>query len=91
MSIFTKGIELHDPSGKRLSGMKQYERVFDALRFLRRTTMQDAEMTYRIVVVDEAIRVRWSLKMWMRDPALGLTNMVTNGEPALVHIDGVSN
>jgi hypothetical protein len=36
------------------------------------------------------IRVRWSAKLWMRDPALGLTKMA-NGEPAVVHLDGVSN
>ena len=28
--------------------------------------------------------------LWMRDPALGLTTMA-NGEPAVVHLDGVSN
>jgi len=33
--------------------------------------------------------VRWNAKLWMRDPATGLTTLV-NGEPALVHIDGVS-
>ena len=92
LSIFTQDVELHDPSGKRLSGRKQYERVFDALRFLRRTTMQDAEVTYRLVVVEEKIRVRWTAKLWMRDPALGLTSLPgSNGEPALVHIDGVSS
>ena len=50
LSIFTENVELHDPSGKRLSGLRQYEKVFDMLRFLRRTTMQDAEVTYRLVV-----------------------------------------
>jgi len=90
LSIFTKQIELWDPSGKRLSGIRQYEKLFDLLIFLRRTTMQDAKVTYRLVVADEKIRVRWSAKLWMRDPALGLTNLM-NGEPAVVHIDGVSN
>ena len=60
------------------------------LRFLRRTTMQDAQVTYRLVVQDERIRVRWSAKLWMRDPALGMTKL-PNGEQALVHLDGVSN
>ena len=39
-AIFNEDIELHDPSGKRLSGLRQYKKVFDMLRFLRRTTMQ---------------------------------------------------
>jgi len=90
LSIFTSEMELHDPSGRRLKGLKQYEKVFDMLRFLRRTTMQDAQVTYRLVVVDERIRVRWTAKVWLRDPALGLTKMA-NGEPIVVHLDGVSN
>jgi hypothetical protein len=55
LSIFSDSIELHDPSGKRLSGIKQYERMFDALRFLRRTTMQDAQLTYRLVLTDQKV------------------------------------
>ena len=91
LSIFTENVELHDPSGKRLTGHRQYEKVFDMLRFLRRTTMQDAEVSYRLVVTgDERIRVRWTAKLWMRDPALGVTRL-PNGEQALVLLDGVSN
>ena len=56
MSIFTNNIELHDPSGKRLAGKTQYERVFDALRFLRRTTMQDAQVGIRLVADDKSVR-----------------------------------
>lgn len=56
LSIFADNLELHDPSGKRLQGKKQYERVFDALRFLRRTTMQDAIVTHRIVADDSTVR-----------------------------------
>jgi hypothetical protein len=56
MSIYTDNIELHDPSGKRLAGKKQYERVFDALRFLRRTTMQDAQVGIRLVADDKSVR-----------------------------------
>merc|ERR1719440_2584787 len=90
LSIFTEHVELRDPSGKRLKGKENYEKVFDALRFLRRTTMQDAQVTYRLVVVDMKIKVRWSAKLWMRDPIIGSTSMY-NGEPAVVHLDGVSN
>jgi len=91
LSIFTKDVQLHDPSGKRLSGLRQYDRVFDMLRFLRSSCMQDAEITYRLVVDhDEKIKVRWSTKLWMRDPALGLTSLLASGTPALVHLDGVS-
>jgi len=87
-SIFRSDVELHDPSGKRLQGLKQYERVFDMLRFLRRTTMQDAQLTQRLVISGEAVRVRWSAKLWMRDPALGYNTFA--GEPVLVHLDGIS-
>ena len=82
LSIFTPTVELFDPSGKRLQGVSQYERIFDMLRFLRRTTMQEAELTYRIVVHDGTIRVRWCAKMHVRDPALGFTSLNV--------IDGVS-
>lgn len=56
LSIFTSTMELHDPSGKRLRGLNQYEKIFDMLRFLRRTTMQDAQVTHRLVVVDDRVR-----------------------------------
>ena len=82
LSIFTPTVELFDPSGKRLQGVSQYERIFDMLRFLRRTTMQEAELTYRIVVHEGTIRVRWCAKMHVRDPALGFTSLNV--------IDGVS-
>ena len=58
------------------------EDVNFVLRFLRRTTMQDAEITYRLVTHDDEIRVRWSAKMYLRDPAFGLTTLNI--------IDGVS-
>ena len=65
LSIFTSALELHDPSGKRLKGLNQYEKIFDMLRFLRRTTMQDAQVTHRTVVVDDRVRHRSS------SPSLG--------------------
>ena len=34
------------------------------------------------------MRVRWSAKIWARDPALGLHSF--GGEPALFHLDGIS-
>ena len=79
-----------DSNGKRIVGIKRYERLFDTMRFVRSTMMQDAEISYRLVVVDDRIRVRWNAKLWMRDPALGLTTLV-NGEPALAHLDRGSN
>ena len=62
LSIFSQDITVHDPSGKRLHGLVQYEQLFAALRFVRRTAMQDAELTYRLHLVDERIHVRWSAK-----------------------------
>eukprot|EP00965_Chrysotila_dentata_P075910 2508019-Pleurochrysis_carterae.AAC.1 len=52
-SIFVPEVELHDPSGMRIRGLKQYSRIFDMIRFLRRTTMQDAQLTYRLVVTGD--------------------------------------
>ena len=75
LTIFSDDVQLHDPSGKRLQGLGKYEKGFDMLRLLRRTTMQDAEITYRLVTHDDEIRVRWSAKMYLRDPAFGLTTL----------------
>jgi len=88
-SIFVPEVELHDPSGMRIRGLKQYSRIFDMIRFLRRTTMQDAQLTYRLVVTGDTVRVRWSAKLWMRDPAFGMSHTF-NGDPAVIHIDGIS-
>ena len=80
-SIYTEDVTLADPSGLRLRGKDKYRRVFEGLRFLRTTVMRDAEITYRIVLVDATVRVRWNAKLWVRD-------MI--GHPNLVHVDGVS-
>jgi len=85
LSIFAEDIEVHDPSGKRLKGLEQYERVFGMLRFLRRTVMQDAQLTHRLVVSGKEIRMRWNAKLLIRDPSLGVFT-----EPILATIDGVS-
>ena len=85
LSIFSQDITVHDPSGKRLHGLVQYERLFAALRFVRSAAMQDAELTYRLHLVDEQIHVRWSAKLFMHHIALpGLEN------DAPVQLDGVS-
>jgi len=83
LSIFRDDIELADASGKRLSGLTQYSRVFAALRFLRSTAMSTDEVTYRLIVRDDTIRVRWTAKLWMR----GLAGL---GASELVQLDGVS-
>jgi hypothetical protein len=87
LSIFTDSVEFHAMGEKRLTGIKQYERVFNALRFLRRTTMKNADMTYRVTLQGEQIKVRFSSKLKMRDPITGLT--AGKGEADL-YIDGVS-
>lgn len=83
-SIFTEDIELFDPSGKRLSGLQQYASVFSGLRLLRRAAMTGSEVTYRLVVHDQTIRVRWTAKLWMRAMLPGL------GSDTPVQLDGVS-
>lgn len=87
LSIFTDEVEFHAMGEKRLSGIRQYERVFNAIRFLRRTTMKSAEMTYRVTLQGEQIKVRWNSKLKMRDPITGLT--AGKGEADL-YIDGIS-
>ena len=85
LSIFSQDITVHDPSGKRLHGLVQYEQLFAALRFVRRTAMQDAELTYRLHLVDERIHVRWSAKMYMHH--LTLPGLDNDGP---VQLDGLS-
>ena len=81
-SIFHRDVELHDPSGKRLKGITQYVLLFDMIRLLRRTAIQDSEVTYRMDDLGDEIRVRWNAKLWVRDPLLGIVD--------LFHLDGVS-
>lgn len=78
-SIFTPEITLHDPL---VSGMLQYKGLFRMMRFLRHTTMHDSEIMHRIVVRDETIHVRWSVKLWMDHPLLP--------SHSVVHLDGLS-
>ena len=88
LSLFVDAVELHGPSGQRLSGKGQYTAVLDLLRFSRRVAMQDAELTHRITIDGRSVRVRWSAKLWLKDPTLGLTSF--QQEPVLVNVDGVS-
>jgi len=76
LSIFREDVELRDESGGvRLRGKRAYSKVFDMLRFLRRTGMSDAEVTYHIFVNDATIRMRWSAKLKLRDPAFGMQRL----------------
>mmetsp|Transcript_76112 Transcript_76112/g.126856 ORF Transcript_76112/g.126856 Transcript_76112/m.126856 type:complete len:345 (+) Transcript_76112:71-1105(+) len=81
-SIFSAAVSLYDNSGCRLQGIQQYQRMFAMLRWLRRSAMTDSEVTHRLVESDECIRMRWSAKLWLRDPAFGLVSFYT--------LDGVS-
>ena len=82
-SIFDQDVRLLDPSGVRLHGLGQYENLFKILRFLRTTAMTKDEVTYRLVVSDDIIRVRWTAKLMMRGMTAGVS-------PALVQVDGIS-
>ena len=88
LSLFDDAVELHGPSGQRLSGIGPYTAVLRVLRFSRRVAMDDAELTHRITVDGRSVRVRWSAKLWIKDPTLGLTSF--QQEPVLVNVDGVS-
>ena len=88
LTLFDDAVELHGPGGQRLTGIGQYTAVLDLLRFSRRVAMDDAELTHRISIDGRSVRVRWSAKLWIKDPTLGLTSF--RQEPVLVHVDGVS-
>lgn len=83
LSLFRDDVIMRMPAGERLlgrapqvlRGKRQYEKVFAALRFARRTGMQDAEVTYRLTIHGAVIRMRWSAKLHLRDPALGLQRL----------------
>ena len=88
LTLFDDAVELHGPGGQRLTGIGQYTAVLDLLRFSRRVAMDDAQLTHRITVDGRSVRVRWSAKLWIKDPTLGLTSF--RQEPVLVNVDGVS-
>jgi len=76
MSIFREDIKLHDLSGNRvLAGTDQYRNFFRMLRFLRASSMSDDEITYSMCVYDQVIRVRWSAKVVLQDPLLGIQQL----------------
>ena len=74
LTLFDDAVELHGPGGQRLTGIGQYTAVLDLLRFSRRVAMDDAELTHRIAIDGRSVRVRWSAKLWIKDPTLGLTS-----------------
>lgn len=92
LSIYRDDVEFclqHTPlAGEfRLQGVDAYRRLFEALRVTRRTTVADADLSYRLFVVDDStIRVRWHAKLWMRLPLPPLI-----GASSPVRIDGISH
>ena len=87
LSIFTDNVELHDATGRtRVSGLPQYERLFDAMRFVRRTFLADSQVSYRLVVMGESIRVRWTARLCTRDPMRGTLFR----DAPLFYLDGIS-
>ena len=92
LSIFTDDVEFHDATGKkRVAGIQRYERLFDTMRFVRRTFVADSQVSYRLVVTGESIRVRWTAKLYMRDPILGKRTFFQNASTVLFHLDGISS
>lgn len=89
LSIFTDDVQLHDTTGVRLRGKAQYERVFGMLRFIKRAALQQVELTHRMVVHEQTIRMRWTAKVWLRDPNLDMMGM-GQIQAKLVYLDGVS-
>jgi hypothetical protein len=89
LSIFTEDVQLHDTTGVRLRGKPQYERAFGMLRFIKRAALQQVEVTHRMVVHEQTIRMRWTAKVWLRDPNLDKMGM-GQIQAKLVYLDGVS-
>jgi hypothetical protein len=89
LSIFTPDVQLHDTTGVRLRGKAQYERVFGMLRFIKRAALQHVELTHRMVVHEQTIRMRWTSKVWLRDPNLDMMGM-GQIRAKQVYLDGVS-
>ena len=91
-SIYTEAISLAASDGKNtLEGLARYTQVFDALRFIRNTTMVHDEVGMRLVVSDGTIRVRWHAKLTMNAlfTALPTLSRDESGRP-VVFVDGVS-
>jgi len=91
-SIYTDKIHLSSSSSKHsIEGIKEYQRVFDVLRFLRNSTMVHEELGARLVVSDSTIRVRWNAQLTMRAPFAALPGLARDdsGRP-IVYVDGVS-
>lgn len=93
MSIYSREIKFYraattvsDEVEPTLIGIDAYRRLFDAMRLTRRTTCTDAQLTYRLHVMDDTIRVSWAARLWLRRPLLPFI-----GSLALpLHIDAVS-
>jgi len=90
LSIFTPEVTLRDTSGVTLRGLDKYERVFGMLRFMKRAALQHVELTHRLVVSDRTIRMRWTCKLWLRDPNLDLFPGMGSIQAKLAYVDGVS-
>jgi len=59
LDLFVPSVTLSDPSGAvRVRGVTQYARLFGMLRFMRRAAMQDAQLTYRLVIDEGGSAVR---------------------------------
>ena len=64
LSIFTDTCEFHDFLGKRLKNKNQYERMFHNVRWIRNTLMNEADISYRFMTVEnQCIRIRWGTKI----------------------------
>jgi len=92
LSIYTEDIEVYDAKGRLVSGIWTYGRTFAAVRFLRKISMDDAEMVYSVCPIDDKVRVQWSATLWARwsplFPLYGVKN--PKNEPIPFQLDGVS-
>ncbi|CAM9278674.1 unnamed protein product [Sphacelaria rigidula] len=59
--IYTEDLQLVDPSGVVLSGIKSYQRLFATLRFLRQMLISDVSTTFRLSydASRQQVRVCW--------------------------------
>mmetsp|Transcript_11101 Transcript_11101/g.18943 ORF Transcript_11101/g.18943 Transcript_11101/m.18943 type:complete len:242 (+) Transcript_11101:41-766(+) len=79
--------------GLNLTGLDNYQKMWTAVRQAHGVACSDSELTYRLIVSGRTVRVRWSAKLWLKDPTRALRKM-TSGEAgngaASAQVDGVS-
>ncbi|KAJ1457982.1 hypothetical protein M885DRAFT_514526 [Pelagophyceae sp. CCMP2097] len=79
-SIYTRGIEVRDPSGVQVKGLDNYKNVFSTIRFFKRVMVDKVDLTYRL-------RYDWGAK---RIVVQWYSRWYAMGSRVAASVDGVS-